>query len=365
MTDLPPPTSALPPAVDVIVLNWNGQHFLSECLPALAAQTYPRFEVMVVDNGSTDGSLEWLAETWPGVKVLALGTNLGFSAANNRGIHATHAPWLVILNNDTVPEPGWLAALIAAGESNPRIGAVASHQVFYDRPQMVNSAGIAVDPAGIAWDGLGGTRLPERAALATAALRPVFGASAGAGLYRRAALWDVGESVRPDQPTEIFDESFFMYLEDVDLAWRLRLRNWTCVLAPLALIRHHGSATSGEGSPFKLRLLARNKMWSVLKNYPFWPLLAYLPIILAYDLASAPYRLFVQGKTAPFTGRFEAIGGLPTVLRRRRAIQARRTADWRTIRAALANLDPPWAVLSRYRHIGAAPTDVPDILSDP
>jgi GT2 family glycosyltransferase len=334
-----------PARVSVILVNWNGRHHLDRCLPALAAQTWPAIDIVVVDNASTDGTTAWLATEWPDVRVLALDTNVGFAEANNRAIRATDAPWVALLNNDTVPEPGWLAALVAVAAGDPRIAAVASRMLFLDVPGMINSAGIAVDRTGIAWDRLGGAPAAEGDAPAA-----VFGASAGAALFRRVALEDVAEQ-DADGQVAVFDPRFFMYLEDVDLAWRLRLRGWRSVYAPDACVLHHGSASSGEGSPFKNRLLARNKVWTVIKNYPTWPLAVWWPLILAYDLASAPYRWVFQGQTAALRGRIDALADLGPVLRQRRVIQARRSATWHEIAGTLAPLDPPWAVLRRYRHL--------------
>jgi len=366
--------------VAVAIVNWNGRHHLAECLPALSRQTYPDHEVVIVDNGSTDGSREWLAREWPSVRVIDARANIGFARANNVAIGASDSEWVALLNNDTMPEPGWLAALVdAATRSGERVGSVASLMLFADDPGVVNSAGIAVDPAGIAWDRLGGASADSACDAA-----PVFGASAGAALYRRAALLDVAEvpagdvglgpdiapgasepagpdpAVRPDSvsgPTApqaeppVFDERFFMYLEDVDLAWRLQLRGWRSVYEPDARVLHHGSATSGEGSPFKNRLLARNKVWTVVKDYPTRELLAMLPVVVLYDLASAPYRLLVQGQTAAMLGRVDALRGLPQVLTQRRRVQGRRTAPWAEISRVLEPLEPPWSVLRRYEHL--------------
>jgi GT2 family glycosyltransferase len=337
--------SAAAGRVAVIVVSWNGRAHLGRCLPALAGQSYLEREILVVDNGSTDGSVAWLAEHWPAVRVIALGANAGFAAANNRGLEATDAPWIALLNNDTVPDPDWLAALVETAAADTRLGSVASRMVFLDDPSTLNSTGIAVDRAGIAWDRLGGA--PVEAAARPAA---VFGASAGAALYRRSALEDVAEVGRDGRAT-VFDERFFMYLEDVDLAWRLQLRGWRSAYAPAAGVRHHGSASAGEASPFKNRLLARNKVWTVLKCYPLPALLAYGPLILTYDLASIPYRWLLQGQTAALRGRLDAGRGLRGCLERRRRIQARRTATWADISAAMSPLASPMGVWRRYRHL--------------
>lgn len=331
--------------VDVIIVNWNGRRHLESCLPSLAAGRCQDFRLIVADNGSSDGSQAWLREAWPEVQLLELGRNLGFAEANNQAIRAGSAPWVALLNNDTVADPGWLEALLATTEAHPRLAAVASRMSFMDQPGVLNSTGIAVDPTGIAWDRLGGA--PDAAGDAPAR---VFGASAGAALYRRAALEAVAEPDAAGRPC-VFDPDFFMYLEDVDLAWRLRLAGWETVYAPQARVLHHQSASSGEGSPFKNRLLARNKVWTLVKNYPFWPFLAWSPLILAYDLGSAPYRLLVQGQDAAFRGRLEAWRRIGPMLARRRRIQAARTVSWSELRAALSPFDPPWRVLARYRHL--------------
>ncbi len=331
--------------VAVVIVNWNGRRHLEHCLPALEAQELVPREIVVVDNASADDSLAWLRRQWPKVRVLALGANVGFAAANNRGIAATDAPWIALLNNDTVPGHRWLASLLAAGTSGEDVGSVASRMVFLDRPEIINSAGIAVDVAGIAWDRLGGAP-----AMVGEDACEVFGASAGAGLFRRAALLDAGQNVDGGR-REVFDEQYFMYLEDVDLAWRLQLRGWRSLYAPQATVGHCGSATAGEGSPFKNYLLARNKVWTVLKDYPLAPLLAYSPLVVAYDVASAPYRLLLQGQTAALRGRAAALRQICPMLRKRRAIQARRRVPWSTLRARMSGPASPWTVLRRYRHL--------------
>ena len=246
------------PLVTVVVVNWNGLSLLRRCLPPVLAQRGVPYEVIVVDNGSSDGSLDWLrrlsatlaaAPAAPPVRILASERNLGFAAGNNLAIRESQAPFVATLNNDARPEPGWLAALVAAAEADPKIGSCAAQLVFASRPEVVNSAGIALDRAGIAWDReVGAARHPPGPAT------EVFGASAGAALYRRAMLDDVG----------LFAESFFMYLEDVDLAWRARLRQWQCVYVPAAVVHHLHSASAGEGSPFKLWHLGAT-------SSPCWP----------------------------------------------------------------------------------------------
>jgi len=333
--------------VSVVILNWNGLRYLERCLTSLQAQTFTDFEVILVDNGSTDGSVEWVRERFPQVRLICNESNAGFAAGNNQAIRASQAEYLVTLNNDTHVEPDWLGALVGAVEGEPSVGMCASKMLFADRPETINSTGISLDPVGIAWDRRGGEPddAPEAGDAAEAGLVEIFGPCAGAALYRRAMLEQVG----------LFDEGFFAYLEDADLAWRARLAGWRCMYVPKARVYHVHSATGREGSPFKSRLLGRNKVWTIAKNYPTGRLALYLPLILLYDVAATLYALAVRRDVYALLGRLEGIKGLPGVWRRRRAVQAlrregraRKAQPWH---CHLSPLAPPWRVSSRYRHL--------------
>ena len=327
------------PHVSVIILNWNGLKYLEDCLTALEAQTYSDFEVILVDNGSTDGSAEWVAERFPDVQLIRNATNVGFAAGNNQAIRASRAELVATLNNDTRVEPNWLAALVSAIEGNPTVGLCASKMLFADRPGVINSAGINLDPVGIAWDRRGGDPDDRQE---TEPIE-VFGPCAGAALYRRTMLDQIG----------LFDQRFFAYLEDVDIAWRARLAGWRCLYVPQARVCHVHSATGGEGSPFKNRLLGRNKVWTIAKNYgPTGRLLAYLPLILLYDLAAVLYALVARGDVGALRGRLEGLRGLPGAWGQRREVQAlRRRNRERPWHHYLSPLEPPWRVAARYRHL--------------
>ncbi len=215
----------------VIIANWNGARHLRVCLDSLRRQTHPQFEVIVVDNGSSDGSQRLLAEEYPEVRVLALGENLGFAAASNRGAQASEADIVVMLNNDTEVEPGWLAALCQALADHPEAGAAASKMLLFDRRDVLHSAG----------DRLGPGLMPQNRGVWEVdrgqydQQTEVFGACGGAAAYRR-AMWDQLGG---------FDERLFMWLEDVDLAWRAQDAGWKCVFVPEARVYHHLSATGG------------------------------------------------------------------------------------------------------------------------
>ncbi|MBI2939503.1 MAG: glycosyltransferase family 2 protein [Chloroflexi bacterium] len=330
------------PLVSVVVVNWNGRPHLERCLPALLAQTYRPVEVIVVDNGSSDGSASSVRRAFPGVQVREMAENLGFAAGSNEGIRCSRGTYVATLNNDTIPEPGWLAALVEAAESDPRVGLVASKMLFFDRPTIVNSAGICIDRAGIAWDRRGGQPDDPHEPPAS-----VFGPCAGAALYRRAMLDDVG----------LFDEEFFCYLEDVDLAWRARLAGWECRYAPGARVLHHHSATSGEGSAFKRFHLGRNKVWLLAKNMDAVDLVRYLPIILGYDLIGLGTTLLsprasvtnVAPRIAALVGRLAGIIRIGVALRARRQVKRRLTRQ--TMAPHFEPLVFPWQITPRYAHL--------------
>lgn len=331
----------MPPAVSIVVVNLNGKHYLERCLTSVLAQDYARFDVVLVDNGSTDGSVAFVRDRFPSVDVIAAGENLGFATANNVGIRATDTPLVATLNNDTWVEPDWLTQLVAVMESDLQIGTCASKMLFAHQPDVINSAGVNVDTVGIAWDRLGG--VPETHDVD--APLDVFAACAGAALYRRAMLDEVG----------LFDEDYFIYLEDVDLSWRSQLMGWRTVYVPQARVYHVHSGTTREASPFKNFHLARNKVWTVIKNYPspqFW---LYLPLILLYDLGTIPYTLLVRGDTAALRGRLAAFRRLPEAWRKRREVQDRRRASFEDLQQVLSPLENPLALLRRYRHLGSLP----------
>lgn len=322
--------------VAIVVVSWNQRKRLADCLEALDAQTYAERKVVVVDNGSTDGSGEMVTARFPAARLIRSPSNLGFGAGNNLAIRATDAPYVATLNNDALADPFWLEALMEPMHQDLSLGSVASKMVLQHDPSTIDSCGIALDRAGIAWDLWGG--YPESVANRP---RPVFGPCAGAALYRRAMLDDVG----------LFDEDFFAYLEDVDLAWRARLRGWSCVLAPHALVQHAHAGTLGDASPLKRYLLARNKIWTIAKCAPSELLARDLLAITSYDMGAMAFAVARQRDWASVRGRRDGLRSIAGPLRKRRVIQARRTADVGWLRRLYAPLAAPWDVPRRYRHL--------------
>lgn len=229
--------------VAVVIPSWNGEALLPACLESLRRQSLPPAEVLVVDNGSNDASLALLDRSFPEVRAISLATNRGFAAAVNAGIRATSTEYVALLNNDAEAEPGWLAALVAAAERE-RAGMVASKILDADDPNRIEGIGLEVDGDGNPRQiGRGEPDGPP-----FAAARNVFGPIGAAALYRRDLFEDVG----------VFDEDFFAYLEDVDLAWRARRAGWCCIYEPDAVVRHRRAST-GRRIPRRVRyLLWRN-----------------------------------------------------------------------------------------------------------
>jgi GT2 family glycosyltransferase len=333
-----------PPLVSILVVNFNGRKLLTECLASVRCQTYPRFEVILVDNGSTDGSVDLVRRDFPEVRIVALPTNRGFAGGCNAGIQAAAGDFIVTVNNDVRLDPTWLEEMVAAVRHRPGVGMVAAKMLFSRNPKVVDSTGICLDRAGMAWHLNGGSAHDS-----SEVEHDVFGPCAGAALYRRELFDDVGT----------FDEDFFCYLEDVDLAWRAQSAGWRCVYAPQARALHHHSSTAVEDSPFKRFHLGRNKVWLIAKNYPSPDIWYYLPIILLYDLVgvlamvlfSANGSRSTEARLASVAGRLAGLAGLGMMLAKRKAARRRwRLPKWR-IMSQMGGIPWPWSMYRRYAHL--------------
>lgn len=300
----------MPYETTVIILNWNGARLLPACLSALALQNYRDFRLVLVDNGSIDGSERllddldrtahpgWLAAPLPvPARVVRNTDNLGFAEGNNIALRDVRSPYVALLNNDAIADPGWLGEMVSLMNAAPRdVGMVASTMLFSHRPRVVASAGIRIHRDGVALDRAMGFPVEDVEAWG---VRPVFGPSAGAALYRSEMLRDVG----------LFDSRFFSYLEDADLAWRARSRGWRALHAPQARVLHEYSATGGHNSPFKTTLISRNRVWLVYKNMPEVLLRRYWPYILGYDLLAVAGGLAGRNRHV-LRGRLQALRSL-------------------------------------------------------
>jgi len=292
-----------PARAAVIIVNWNGRQYLERCLAALFAQPLEQAQVIIIDNGSTDDSCAWVAAYFPQVQIMALPQNAGFAVASNLAICATTTPYVILLNNDTEVQPGWLDALLEPVERDSSIGMCAARIVLADRPDLIDSIGLRIDTLGFAWQ-IG------RAQPAGAFPNPieVFGPSGAAALYRRAMLDQIG----------LLDEDFESYYEDVDLAWRAQRAGWRCRYVPQAKVLHIHSATSRRQPDRKIYLISRNRWWTLFKNYPVPRLWWMLPIIVMADGISL-VRAWVQYRSlSPLKARRDAILGLRRMWAKRR-----------------------------------------------
>lgn len=310
-----------PPTVTVCVVAYQSGHYLQACLDALARQSFVDFEAVVIDNASTDGSIEALALPDARFRIERMGKNLGFAAANNVAALASRAPWFATLNPDTRAEPGWLQALVAATARWPEAASFGSTQVSLDNPGELDGVGDVWHAAGMAWRARLGRPVAE-----TPPEGESFGPCAAAALYRRDVFVALGG----------FYERFFCYCEDVDLAYRLRLAGWTSVQVADAVVRHAGSAISGRTSEFTLFHGHRNRVWTFVKNTPAAWLWALIPYHLAYD-ALVTYTSFRLGRgPAVLKAHWAALIGIGPVLADRRAVQRSRKVSLGKLARAMA-----------------------------
>ena len=321
------------PLVSAIVVNWNGADCLEACLGSLLSQTWSALEIIVVDNGSSDGSRELLRARYGSrITLIESPVNLGFAGGNNLAIRAAKGAYVALLNNDAVASPGWIEALVEAAEADPRIGMCASKVLVLGGNGLIDSAGLLMSADGI---GRGRGRLEldgETYAEAQDALVP----SGCAALYRRAMLDEIG----------LFDEDFFAYCEDSDLGLRGRLAGWSCRYVPIAVVHHAYSRSTAPYSTFKAFHVERNRCFVVLKCFPASAMLASVPYTVARYALQAWGAVTRRGAAARLTERTSAPALAMLLLRawgaalvlaprmlarrhRQRALRRLTTAEWR------------------------------------
>jgi GT2 family glycosyltransferase len=291
------------PEISVVIVTFEGRAWLGPCLAALSGHD-SRVEVIVVDNGSRDGSADFVRAAFPAARVIVLDANRGFAGATNVGCRAARGRYLALLNNDTEIAPGSLRALAAALETAGWADLAAPRIVFLHDPDTIDSAGDGYTTWGGAFK-----RLHGRAASDADEPREVFGICGAACVFRREVFERVGG----------FDDDFFMVHEDVDFSFRAQLLGHRAVYVPDAVVRHAGSATLGPSSRDAVFYGQRNLEWVYVKNMPWPHLLWSLPGHVVYVLAAAAYFAFTGRFTAFAAGKWAALLALPSVWRKRRA----------------------------------------------
>lgn len=274
--------------VTVVIPNYNGKKYLSRCLDALFANTDLEIDTIVVDNHSTDGSIKEAKKNYPDLIYILLDKNYGFSKAVNEGIKAARTPYVLLLNNDTKIEKGFVSALLRAVERSERIFSVEAKMIQYDKPDCIDSAGTYYNALGWAF-----ARGKDHPASKYETRCKTFAACGGAALYRKNIFEDIG----------YFDEDYFAYLEDIDIGYRAKIFGYQNVYEPEAKVFHIGSASSGSRyNEFKVRFSARNNLYLIYKNMPWVQIILNLPfffigfgIKLLFFAKKGLLKVYVQG----------------------------------------------------------------------
>ncbi|MEQ2836501.1 glycosyltransferase family 2 protein [Dorea formicigenerans] len=255
--------------VTIVIPNYNGKHFMEPCLSSLSKQTYKNFHILVVDNASSDGSIEYMEENYPDIELIKLQKNYGFSKAVNIGIQHSRTPYVILLNNDTTVDTRYVEEMVKAIEKSPKIFSVSSKMIQMYHPELIDSAGDLYTLLG--W---GVCRGCGRPVSNYTKYDEIFTACAGAAIYRRSVFDEIG----------YFDENHFAYLEDIDIGYRARIYGYYNMYCPTALVYHVGSGTSGSKyNSFKVKLAARNNLYLNYKNMPALQLiLNFIPLAIGY-----------------------------------------------------------------------------------
>jgi len=317
--------------IAVLIVNWNSGGLLAECLAGVDAQSRPPDRIVVVDNGSADGSMEAL-HRFPKAEPLLLQCNTGFAAANNVAAQrVADCDWIALLNPDAVPARDWLEGLERGVRAHPGYACFGCQMRKAGQPDRLDGVGDVYHVSGRVWRAGEGEPVPGSAGHAP---REIFSPCAAAALYSREAFLEVGG----------FDETFFCYLEDVDLGFRLRLRGHRCLYVPDAVVHHAGSALSGRHSDFSVYHGHRNLVWTYVKNMPGWLFWAYLPQHLLLNVVTLLWFATRGQGGVVLKAKLDAVRGLRHVLAERRRVQSSSGAPPRELRRLMAR-----GLLTPYR----------------
>jgi len=299
-------TEGLPePLVSVIVVNYNGRHLLGDCFHSLTQQTYSNYEIILVDNGSKDDSTSFAKKHFPDVRIVKLSSNIGFAGGTNAGIREAKGEYLLTLNNDTCVFPDFIEKFIQPMMREFLVGMCASKMIFPDK--KINSTGICISRSGAAWNR--GEFEQDNGQYNH--VEEVFCPCAGAALYRRTMLDEIG----------LFDEDFFLFMEDVDLGFRGQLAGWKCIYVPEARVIHLHGKTAGYLSDVSIYYVNRNIIWNVVKNFPPRTLILSSPWIIVRNFAVILYYIIQGHGRVIIRSKTDMVKGILSMARKRKNIK--------------------------------------------
>lgn len=303
------------PKVSVIIPNWNGRDLLEDSLTSFKKQTFKDFEIILVDNGSTDGSIDYVTGDFPEVKIIKLSKNLGFAKAINEGVKASRVEYVIFLNNDTKVHQDWVKNLVECASAHPEVISVNPKLLnFYDR-KKIDGVGILINEVGqaksIGWQESDQGQFEK--------MQYIFGATGGASLFRRTDFIKVG----------MFDERYFMYSEEVDFAFRAQFLGYKSIFCPKAVVYHKHKATAKRLPQHIEYWQFRNMTQTIIKDFPasiLWKKWRWLKIILVH-FNTIFYQLKNGYFWAPVMSELWLIIHLPDLLRQRKKIQKTRLVN--------------------------------------
>ena len=296
------------PKISVIIVNYNGGEWLARSVQSVVNQSFTDFECFIVDNGSEDGSIASLPKLDKRFTIMELGENTGFARGNNIAAQKARGDWIALLNPDAFARSDWLEKLLEATSLAPNVTMVGSTQYMALEPNIYDGVGDFYHIAGLAWRGKHGHRTDNH----TPQTREVFGPCAAAALYNREIFQQLGG----------FDERFFCYHEDVDLALRFRLAGGICIQKADAIVDHVSSGISGKASPFAVYHGTRNRIWTFVKSMPLAGIIILGPLHIVLNIAFLIWSLFRKGRAKPtWRGVRDGVKGIPMMWKSRKSIK--------------------------------------------
>lgn len=310
--------------VSIIIVNWNGRQFLDECLSSLRRQTCADYEIIFVDNGSQDDSINFVQDNFSEVNILALDKNLGFTEGNIEGLKVAKGDYICLLNNDTRATSEWLKFLADVMDEYLEVGMCAS-KVIIDGTNIINSCGDGMTTAGMGYQ-IGRGEPIDR----YTKKEYIFGGYGAAMMYRKKMLDEIG----------FFDDSFFMIYEEDDLSFRAQLAGWKCLYVPQAVVYHKVSASIKRTSTISVYHMARNIEWLWIKNMPTYFIFRYLHHKIIQELIEFCYFLFIGRLKAYLKGKIDAAITLPVTIKKRKEIQTNKRVSNKYLNNIISSMWP-------------------------